>query len=122
MQARYFALIVAVVIFLFVVDLIRREKMTFRYALFWLSSCALVIILSLWEKLLWKVSALAGFELPSNFVFFLLLAFFTTVTLLLTLYINEQNSRTQSLAQSITRLEYHIKKLEKDAEGKKARS
>ncbi len=113
MQSKYFAMLVAGAIFLFVLDLIRRQKMNFRYSVFWLSACVAVIIFGVWNGLLLKISRLAGFELPSNFIFFLLLAFFTVLSLMLTLYINEQNDRTQHLAQSISALQYRIKLLEK---------
>jgi hypothetical protein len=114
MHAKYFALIVAIGIFLFVINLIRREKMTFRYSLFWLSACIAVVTLALWDGLLRRISSLAGFELPSNFVFFLLLAFFTALSLMLTIYINEQNNRTQALAQAISQLQFKINQLEKN--------
>lgn len=113
MHSKYVAICVALLIFLFVIDLIRRQKMSFRYSLFWLTSCIAVIVLGLWDGLLRKISSLAGFEVPSNFVFFLLLAFFTALSLMLTIYINEQNDRTQNLAQTLGALQYRIKQLEK---------
>ncbi len=112
MQAKHFAILIAAAIFLFVVDLIRRQKMTFRYSLFWLTSCIAVILISIWDGVLRQLAHAVGFKLTSNFVFFLLLAFFTGVTLMLTIYINEQNERTQSLAQTISALQYKIQKLE----------
>jgi len=45
------------------------------------------------------------------FVFFLLLMFFICLSLLLTLYVNEQNSRTETLAQQVAILDHHVRKL-----------
>ena len=59
----------------------------------------------------------AGFTLPSNFVFFLLLIFVIFFSFLLTIHINEQNSRTESLAQAIAKLDYRLKKLEREGSG-----
>lgn len=112
MQAKTFALLMSLLIFAGVVDLIRRQKMTFKYSLTWITASIGVVFFAANEGLLHRLSRLAGFALPSNFVFFMLLIFFVWVCLLLTLYINEQNSRSESLGQSLALLEYKIKKLE----------
>jgi len=105
-------------ILLFVLNLIRREKMSFKYALTWLAASSLALLFSVQETWLQAISKWAGFTLPSNFIFFLLLLFVLLLGLLLTLYINEQNSRTETLAQTLARLDFRLKKLEKDGETK----
>jgi hypothetical protein len=39
---------------------------------------------------------------------------------LLTIHINEQNSRTESLAQAMAKLDYRLKKIERESENKGA--
>lgn len=112
MDARLFAMMISIMLFVFVLDLIRRQKMTFKYSLGWLSACGLMVLFTINHKLLFKISALAGFKLPSNFIFFLLLVFSVFFSLLLTLYINEQNNRAERLAQSVGILESKIRELE----------
>ena len=116
MQARLFAIVMAIAIVIAVIDLIRRERMTFKYSFFWLATSSTILIFAVFDRVLFQLSELAGFVLPSNFVFFLLLTFFVFLSLFLTIYINEQNTRTESLAQSIAILEYKIKKTEKKEE------
>ncbi len=113
MPAKTFAMVISIIIFLFVVELIRRQKMTFKYSTFWLGTCILVLFFAFNEHLLTKISQMAGFKLLSNFIFFFLLVFFIFLSLLLTIYINEQNSRSETLAQSIGLLEYKLKQFEK---------
>ena|SRR3989338_3932022 len=113
MQAKTFTLITALVILTIVIEAIRRQKMTFKYSIFWLSSCFVVSTFAVNDRLLGRISDLAGFSLPSNFVFFLVLSFFMVLSLLLTVYVNEQNSRTETLAQTIAILDYKIQTLEK---------
>lgn len=110
MQARTFAILIAVAILISVIELIRREKMTFRYSCSWLTASIVALFFAFYPRSLRQLSELTGFALPSNFVFFLLLAFFVFLSLFLTIYINEQNNRTESLAQSIAMLEYKINK------------
>ncbi len=114
MDARLFALLTAFVILFFVLNLIRQQKMTFKYSLIWLGTSAAVFLLATFDQILLTLSKWAGFTLTSNFVFFLLFVFFTLLSLFLTIYINEQNSRTESLAQSIAKLQYQILKLQEE--------
>ena len=103
MQLKVFVILITLVILGWVIDLIRREKMTFKYSVVWFGGCLLALIFVINQNLLVSVSRFAGFALPSNFIFFLLLVFVMFLSLMLTLYINEQNSRAESLAQAIAR-------------------
>ncbi len=112
MNVQYFAVGCSVLILVFIVDLIRREKMTFKYALAWLVSGAGVLLLALNERLLSGLSHWAGFALPSNFVFFLFTLFVIFLSLLLTVYANETNKRSEVLAQAVALLEFRLKRFE----------
>ena len=114
MYPKTFALIMTSLILVLVIDRIRRQKMTFKYALAWLVSSSLVLFFTIQDAWLVELSRWAGFALPSNFIFFLLLLFVIFFSLLLTIHINEQNSRTESLAQAIAKLDYRLKKFEKE--------
>lgn len=116
MNAKTFAIIISCLIVLFIIELIRRQKMTFKYSLFWLSASILTLFFACYDRLLGTLAALAGFQLVSNFVFFLFLAFVCLLCLFLTVYINEQNSRTESLAQSLGILDLKARKLEQEIE------
>ncbi len=113
MQAKTFAIFASLTILLFVIELIRRQKMTFKYSTLWLGICATGVFFSINDRLLKKISVILGFELLSNFVFFLLLLFFIFICLLLTLYINEQNNRSDTLAQTVGILEYKMGEFQK---------
>ena len=117
MQPKIFALITTCFILISVIDLIRRQKMTFKYAIAWLVSSALVIVFTVEDQWIGALAGWAGFALTSNFIFFLLLIFVIFFSLLLTIHINEQNSRTESLAQAIAKLDHRLKKFERDNPG-----
>ena len=111
MHAKWFAIASSIAVFLFVVELIRKQKMTFKYSVAWLATSAAALFLALDQRLLFRLSEWAGFTLPSNFIFFLLTIFVILLSLLLTIYINEQNNRSEILAQAIAQMEYQIKQL-----------
>jgi hypothetical protein len=116
-NAKTFAIIVAFLIVGFIVDLIRRQKMTFKYSLFWLSASGLTLFFAFYDSALDRLASMAGFQLTSNFIFFLYLAFVSALCLFLTVYINEQNSRTETLAQHVGILQLKIKELEQKLRG-----
>jgi hypothetical protein len=100
-------------IFLFVMELVRRERLTFKYAMGWLGAAALAVFFSAFPKCLFKLSTLFGFELPSNFIFFGLLCTFVFLGLLLTVFLCQQNSRNDRMAKKIGILEFELQELKK---------
>ena len=109
MNAELFAIYMSIMIVLIVLELIRRQKMTFKYSLFWISASLGVMLLAFHQGWVESLTQLAGFRLPSNFLFFLVVICFIALSLQLTVYVNEQNNRTDALAQSIALLEYKLK-------------
>lgn len=110
MQARTVAILVSVAIMFVVINLIRRQKMTFKYSVLWLGTSSVALFFSIFDEILFKISDAMGFTLPSNFAFFCLLAFLLLQSLFLTIYMNEQNSRIESLAQAVGILEHQRNK------------
>jgi hypothetical protein len=102
-----------VAIFLFVIDLVRRRRLTFKYAVAWLLVSGGAIFFAFFYRLLFALAALLGFELPSNFIFFALFCVFVFLSLLLTVFLCQQNSRNDVMAQKIALLEFELKELKK---------
>ena len=113
MNIHALAVVVSLLIFIFVVDLVRRHKLTFKYALAWLSCAALAVFFAVFHKIIFRISAFLGFEVPSNFIFFTLFFVFICLGLLLTVFLCQQNSRNDQMAQKIALLEFEIKKNKK---------
>ena len=119
MPVKTFTTLISIVIFIFVIELIRRQKMTFKYSMFWLAACGTALFLTYNDFLLKKLTQITGFELTSNFIFFLLLVFFIFLSLRLTIYINEQSNRSDLLAQTVGILEHKLKHLEEKLKSSK---
>ena len=113
MNIKFLAICISIFIFFLVIELIRREKMTFKYAVLWLFISILGILCAVYEKILFKIAELFGFELPSNFIFFLISAIFVVISLMLTVYVCQQNGRLESMAQKIGIIELELKNEEK---------
>ena len=96
---------------LIVLELVRRDKLTFKYACGWLLVSFAGIIFTVFDALLFKIARFFGFELTSNFIFFSLLGIFVFLSLLMTVFLCQQNSRNDTMAQKLGILEMEFRKL-----------
>lgn len=124
MGIKWLAIIISLVVLLATIELVRRERLTFKYALGWLVISVLALLFALFDQLVFRIAYTLGFELPSNFIFFSLLVFFVFLSLFLTIFLCEQNNRNDTIAQKIGILEFEIERLNKllDADQKDADS
>ena len=111
MSTKILAAVVSAIVFFIVVELVRRGKLTFKYALGWLVISFLAMFFVVFDRLLINVSQWFGFELPSNFIFFSLLGFFVFLSILLTTFLCGQNIRNDTMAQKIGILEMELEEL-----------
>ena len=113
MNIHLLAIVLSSLILLLVVDLVRRHKLTFKYALAWLLVSGLGVFFAIFYKLLFVIASFLGFELPSNFIFFTLFCVFVFLSLVLTVFLCQQNSRNDTMAQKIALLEFDIQQIKK---------
>ncbi|HLF17274.1 MAG TPA: DUF2304 domain-containing protein [Candidatus Omnitrophota bacterium] len=116
---KYLVLILSAIIILFVIELIREEKFTFKYAFGWIFVSSLAIIFTLFDEVLFKAARLLGFELTSDFVLFIFLSAFVFMILMMTVFLCQQNSHNDRIAQKLGILEFEIEQLKKKSDGKK---
>ena len=105
-------------VLLFVLELVRREKLTFKYAFAWIFFSATGVVFSLFPIIPYKLSEALGFELPSNFIFFSLLGMFVFLSLLLTVFLCQQNRRNDRMAQKIGLLEQEMNSVKEKMKGR----
>ena len=114
-MVKYLAIAVACSIFIFVLDLVRREKLTFGYAFAWLVVSALALVFSIFDQWLFQLAFALGFELPSNFIFFSLLGVFVFLSLFITCFLCQQHRRNDIMAQKIAILESEIQRFKESS-------
>ena len=111
MGIKMLAVGMSLAIFLFVAELVRREKLSFKYAFIWFFVCGLGIFCAIFSQGLFALSKFFGFEVPSNFIFFGLFGVFVFVSLLLTVFLCQQNRRNDRMAQKIGMLELELRQI-----------
>jgi hypothetical protein len=103
------AVIVTALIFLAVLELVRRRYLAERYALIWMVVSASLLVLAIWSDLLSWGTELLNIEVPANGLF--LAAF--AVAFLLLLHFSVATSRlseqTKILAQEVARLDAELR-------------
>ncbi len=105
-------------VLLFVLELVRREKLTFKYAFAWIFFSLIGVVFSLVPLIPYRLSKVLGFELPSNFIFFSILGMFVFLSLLLTVFLCQQNRRNDRMAQKIGLLEEEIAVIKEKMKGR----
>lgn len=118
MNTKYLVFILFLSLLVFVLELVRREKLTFKYAFGWILLSLAGMILTIFHSLLYSFSYLLGFELPSNFIFFSGVVAGIFVTLFLTIFLCQQNSRNDRIAQKLGLLEQAIERLSEEVSKK----
>jgi len=111
MSAKYIAVIVLIAIFGLILDLIRREKLTFKYAFGWMLAVLTGLIIALADQAFEGVALFFGFELLSNFIFFCCAGVAVILGLLLTVLLCQQSQRNECMAKKIAWLEQELEQL-----------
>lgn len=114
------AVLVTGTLFLFVFELVRRRRLMERYALLWLLSSAVLLVLAVWTGLLETVAEAAGIKVPSNALFVVGFAFVLALLLHFSLAISRLSDETKVLAQQVGRLDQEAKQAQQELELERA--
>ncbi|MBP9853998.1 MAG: DUF2304 domain-containing protein [Candidatus Omnitrophica bacterium] len=101
----------SLVMLFFILELIRKEKLTFKYAFAWIGVTLLTMFFAVFHQLLFTLAYILGFELPSNFIFFAFSGTFFILSFLMTIFLCQQNNRNDAMAQKIGILEFELNQI-----------
>ena len=109
------SLIITVIIFAIILGvsvlyLLLKNRIPVKYALVWLFSTIVIIVIALIPNLMEKLAKLLGFELLSNMVLCLFIAILMFLTLILTVMMAGQKKKTTLLIQELSLLKAEVKK------------
>jgi hypothetical protein len=103
------AVVVTALLLFLVFELVRRRRLLERYALLWLLSAVVLLVLAAWSGLLEKVADLVGIATPSNALFVVGFAFVLTLLLHFSLAVSRLTDETKILAQQVARLDEELR-------------
>ncbi len=111
-RLRIVALVAIAILFLVVLDLVRRRRLLERYALLWLGSALALMALAAWGGLLEEVSSAIGVATPSNALFVAAFGFVLVLLLHFSIAVSRLTDQSKILAQRLAILEERERELE----------
>ena len=102
------AAIAAVILLLVILELIRSRRLQERYALLWLLTAIVMLVLALWRGALGTLSDAVGIHYPPSALFVVGSAFILVVLLHYSTVISELSERNTTLAQRLALLEKRL--------------
>lgn len=101
LDQRIIALVLTSGLFLLILELVRRKRLMERYALLWLLSTAVLIVLAAWKGLLTSISNAVGVHYPPALLFAVAFGFELLLLLHFSLTISRLSDQNKVLAQRL---------------------
>jgi hypothetical protein len=99
------AVVASGLLFLVVLELVRRRRRLERYALLWLLSAWVLLALAIWQGLLSDLARVIGIIYPPNALFLIAFGFVLVLLLHFSLAVSRLTDQTKVLAQRLAILE-----------------
>jgi hypothetical protein len=101
------------ILFLVLLELVRRRRLLERYALLWLFSAGVLLGLSIWQSLLdWVATDVFGIKYPPNALFAVAFGFVLVLLLHFSLAVSRLTDQSKVLAQRLALLEERLHRQE----------
>jgi hypothetical protein len=112
-QIQLVAIAVSLLLFLFIMYLIRSQRLKEEYSLLWIFFSLVFILFSFWKGGLDHLSGLLGIAYPPAALFMILLMAIFLILIEFSIIISKLSNKNKSLAQEIALLRERLEKLEK---------
>lgn len=119
-ELRLSALAILATFLVWVVRLIRRQRLSVRDSLAWLLTTLLAILVTVFPEILFAASRLVGIHVPSNAFFAAGILYLAVNVLVVTLAISDGAARTRRLTQECALLRAEVEALRREFERPRA--
>ena len=103
------ALVISLLWITVVIELVRRRKLIGSYSLLWLFTGIILIVFSLWENLLTKLTHFLGLVYPPSTFFALVIIFLAVILLEFSIRLSYLSRQTKTIAQKIAIMELEVR-------------
>ena len=101
-------------VFCMVIELIRRNRLSERYALLWLLATIVMLVFSFTRGLLHKVASLVGVHYPPSLIFIIAFFFLVVINIHFSMFITRLSRQNKTLAQELALLKEKIDRINND--------
>jgi hypothetical protein len=109
------ALAITLLIFIVILDLVRRRRLVERYALLWIFAGFALVVLAVWRDLLEAGAELLGIAYPPNALFIVAFAIAFVLLLHFSVATSRLSEETKILAQEVARLDGEVRSMRRGA-------
>ena len=110
-QQQIFALLVCVVVFVFVVDMVRKRRLREEYSVLWLVTSVVMFVLVLRYHWLVALTALIGAGLPTSTLFLCSIIFLMLLSIQFCIKISRLTDQVKNLSQENALMRNEIENL-----------
>lgn len=110
-RQRVLAIVFAVTVLLVVVELVRKRKLREEYAILWIATATVLLLLAFELRVLYWLAELVHAEAPVSVLFFGAMVFLLAVALQFSVRLSRLTWRNKNLTQRIALLEDELKDL-----------
>ncbi len=107
---RISVLIFALLLIITVVLILRKGKLSTKYAIMWLFVAFIMSILIIFPHILIFLTKLLGFEVQSNMIFSIFIGLIIYISISLTIIVSKQKEKINSLIREVSILKEKINK------------
>lgn len=100
-KLQVFNIILAVSFFGFIFNYLRKGVLDLKYSLIWLVTSGLIVLFSVFPKIVFWFTHLIGIETPINTLFLFAIFFLLVISFLQNIIISRLNERIKKMAQEI---------------------
>lgn len=105
--------IIVLILFLYIVNMVRKKRIDLRYALGWLFLAVLILILDIFPQIVLWIAELVGIEIPSNMVFFVGFLLLVIMAYALTVSLSRLSLKVKRLTQELALLREEMERMKK---------
>ena len=109
-ELRITMLVIIAALFVFIITLLRRQKLDLKYCIVWIIALLGIAVLCISPPLLDRLSVFFGIDVPVNTLFMVCIAFLACICISLTVVVSRLSDRLRKLTQNIAILEGEAEK------------
>jgi hypothetical protein len=119
---RGLAIAVTLALLLLVFELVRRKRLSERYAILWLLAATTLFVLAAWKGLLTTLSNDVGISYPPSALFAVAIALIAMILLHFSLAVSRLSDQNKVLAQRLGLLQQRVEESEESSDGRRVSS
>lgn len=118
-RLKIISLIAILFFILMIVNSIRKNNISLKYSLVWLTSGFITVVIIIIPNLLEIMSDLLGFELVSNMIYMIAIMILLMISFCFTVIVSRQTNKIRLLIQEVSLLKERVEILEDNSSNKK---